>query len=85
MLQINQYNINIYGDGCKEYEGFYKVIIVKFDENDKQLEQKTFYFKSDSLKLLEDYLKENVNDIFQYRNYAKWQLEARILAHRIYK
>lgn len=83
MLQINQYNVDIYGDGLKEYEGFYMVIIVEFDENDKQLEQKIFYFKSNSLKLLEDYLKQNVNDVFQYRNYAKWQLEARILAHRI--
>lgn len=83
MLQINQYNVDIYGDGLKEYEGFYMVIIVEFDENDKQLEQKTFYFKSKTIKLLEDYLKENVNDFFQYRNYAKWQLEAKILAHRI--
>lgn len=83
MLQINQYNVDIYGDGLKEYEGFYMVVIVEFDENDKQLEQKTFYFKSETIKLLEDYLKQNVNDIFQYRNCAKWQLEAKILAHRI--
>lgn len=85
MLQINKYNVDIYGDGLKEYEGFYMVVIVEFDENNKQLEQKTFYFKSESLRLLEDYIKENVDDIFQYRNNAKWQLEARILAHRINK
>ena len=34
------------------------VVIVEFDENDKQLEQKTFYFKSETIKLLEDYLKQ---------------------------
>lgn len=85
MLQINQYNVDIYGDRLKEYGGFYMVVIVEFDENDKPLEQKSFYFKSNSLKILEDYLKENVDDIFQYRNCAKWQLEAKILAHRINK
>lgn len=45
MLQINQYNVDIYGDGLKEYEGFYMVVIVEFDENDKQLEQKHFTLK----------------------------------------
>ena len=42
-----QYNVSIYGDGEKEYEGYYLVILDEFDEFDNPTRRKhKFYVKA---------------------------------------
>lgn len=75
-LSNSKYEIDIYGDGYKAYEGFYLVVICEFDsdkEDAKFLVQKSYYFKSDYKTLIE-YLQSNIDYICQYKNNSKFQL-----------
>ena len=75
-LSNNQYEVDIYGDGNKEYDGFYLVVICEFDsdkDDAKFLVQKSYYFKSDYKTLIE-YLQNNIDYICRYKNNSKWQL-----------
>lgn len=84
-LSIDQYEIDIYGDGLREYEGFYMIVICKFDsdkEDAKPIGQKTYYFKSD-FKILIEYLQNNIDYTYQYKNCSKWQLQKVIEAIKL--
>lgn len=75
-LSNNQYEVDIYGDGKEEYNGFYMVVICEFEsdkEDAKFLVQKSYYFKSDYKTLIE-YLQNNIDYICRYKNNSKWQL-----------
>lgn len=75
-LSSGKYEIDIYGDGNREYNGFYMIVVCEFDsdkEDAKFLGQKSYYFKSDYKTLIE-YLQNNIDYICQYRNNSKWQL-----------
>ena len=75
-LSNSKYEVDIYGDGNKEYDGFYLVVICEFDsdkEDAKFLVQKSYYFKSDYKTLIE-YLQNNIDYICRYKNNSKWQL-----------
>ena len=84
-LSNNQYEVDIYGDGKEEYNGFYMVVICEFEsdkEDAKFLDQKSYYFKSDYKTLIE-YLQNNIDYICRYKNNSKWQLRKVIEAIKL--
>ena len=84
-LSNNQYEVDIYGDGKEEYNGFYMVVICEFEsdkEDAKFLVQKSYYFKSDYKTLIE-YLQNNIDYIYQNGNCSKWRLQKTIEAIKL--
>lgn len=84
-LSNSKYEIDIYGDGNREYNGFYMVVVCKFDsdkEDAKPIGQKTYYFKSDYKTLIE-YLQNNIDYIYRYGNCSKWRLQKTIEAIKL--
>lgn len=75
----NGYNINIYGDGKHEYEGFYMVVIDKFDKKEKWqwLGAKTIYVKGDKSDLL-DLCHKSARSLYNLKKYSKIILEKKI-------
>ena len=73
----NGYNINIYGDGRNEYEGFYMVVIDKFDKKEKWLGEKTIYVKCDKSDLL-DLCHKSIRSLYNLKKYSRIILEKKI-------
>lgn len=79
-ISVEKYEIDIYGDANKEYNGFYMVVVNVFDsceDNAKYLYKKCFYFKCE-IQLLMNYIKENIDVIINDRNYSKYILRKKI-------
>jgi hypothetical protein len=57
MIQIENYNVSIYGDGRHEYDGYYLVTIDEFDKHDNPTQRKkAIYVKADSVAIIEEFL-----------------------------
>lgn len=83
-IEMGKYDIEIYGDGLKEYEGYYMVVIVEYDKQDKQVgEDHVYYFKANSKDIVISYLERNIDYTLKYRDYAKWVLEPIINAIKV--
>ena len=77
MIFEKDYNINIYGDGRNEYEGFYMVVINKFDKKEKWLGEKTIYVKCDKSDLL-DLCHKSAYSLYKLKKFSKIILEKKI-------
>ena len=82
-FKVDNYNVYIYRDGVYEYNGLYMVTIFEFDNNDKETDRYTYYFKASYKQLVVDYLKRNIGYVVRYRNNAKWELIPCINAARL--
>lgn len=71
------YNINIYGDGKHEYNGFYMVAIDKFDKKEKWLGKKVIYVKSDISDLL-DLCHKSAYSLYNLKKYSRIILKKKI-------
>lgn len=63
MYKTKHYNIDIWGDGEKEYSGYYMIIIDKFDINDNWIGKNIVYTKQDKMILLDKICDEPWIDI----------------------
>lgn len=77
MIFEKGYNINIYGDGRHEYEGFYMVVIDKFDKKEKWLGKKVFYIKGDKSDLL-DLCHKSAYSLYNLKKFSKIILKKKI-------
>lgn len=77
MIFEKGYNINIYGDGKHEYNGFYMVVIDKFDKKEKWLGKKVLYIKGDKSDLL-DLCHKSACNLYNLKKYSKIILEKKI-------
>ena len=71
------YNLNIYGDGKHEYNGFYMVVIDKFDKKEKWLGKKVIYVKSDMSDLL-DLCRKSSRSLYKLKEFSRIILEKKI-------
>lgn len=59
------YNVSIYGDGLKEYEGYFLVILDEFDEFDNPTQRKQkFYVKAKDKKQVRHFVKHIIDNEF---------------------
>lgn len=63
MYKTKHYNIDIWGDGEKEYLGYYMIIINKFDINNNWIGKNIVYIKQDKMVLLDKIYDESWLDI----------------------
>lgn len=63
MYKTKHYNIDIWGDGEKEYFGYYMIIIDKFDINNNWIGKNIVYTKQDKMILLDKICDESWIDI----------------------
>lgn len=56
-IEIKNYNISVYGDGNREYEGYYMVVVDEFDEyGNPTKRKKVIYLKADSFEIAKEFI-----------------------------
>lgn len=72
MKQIGKYNVDIYGDGVNEYEGYYMLAISKFNSNDKQVgKQRTYYIKCNDVNMFNDLTENEIDALYCLPNFSR--------------
>lgn len=64
-ISLNRHVVNIYGDGDKEYQGYYMVTINKFNSNGEPVgKQKCVYLKCSDVKMFEYITDYEANELY---------------------
>lgn len=87
-FEFNDCVINIYGDGDKEYEGYYLVIVSCFFDRDnpnKETEHHNFYVKAENIQIVKKALKQDIFYFINYRDNSIFELEERIIIKKVFQ
>lgn len=77
IISLNRYIISIYGDGDKEYQGYYMAIINKFNSDGKPIgKQKCVYIKCKDVSLLDSLTDYEANQLYSLPMYSRKLLKA---------
>lgn len=83
-INLGRYQLDIYGDGNHEYEGFYMVLINNFDNQDKPIsKQKRIYIKCDKTNLFENLTYNDIPKLYILPENSKVQLVTGVKIKRL--
>lgn len=76
-INLNRHVLSIYGDGDKEYQGYYMVTITKFNSDGKPVnKQKCVYLKCKDVSLFDIITDYEANQLYSLPMYSRKLLKA---------
>lgn len=78
-INLDRHVINIYGDGDKEYQGYYMITINKFNSNDEPIgKQKCVYIECNNIGLFDSLTDYEANQLYSLPMYSRKLLKAEL-------